>query len=142
MIASERPAWSARYSCSPGSSHRKGRNREGLPAGSCQHCAFPGGTALRFLYRLPRFSEDLDFSRIGAAQPLEVLTKEFDRRIKGVNRALTAEEYTVETRDSCTSSAFRPVGIRTSRSRSVIADVAPFLERHQEIAILTRENGS
>ena len=25
--------------------------------------AFLGGTALRFLYRLPRFSEDLDFSR-------------------------------------------------------------------------------
>lgn len=27
-----------------------------------QHWAFVGGTALRFLYQLPRFSEDLDFS--------------------------------------------------------------------------------
>ena len=28
-------------------------------------CAFIGGTALRFGYRIPRFSEDLDFSAIG-----------------------------------------------------------------------------
>lgn len=27
--------------------------------------AFVGGTALRFLYRIPRFSEDLDFSAVG-----------------------------------------------------------------------------
>jgi len=29
------------------------------------YSAFVGGTALRFLYRIPRFSEDLDFSVIG-----------------------------------------------------------------------------
>ncbi|MEI6437315.1 MAG: nucleotidyl transferase AbiEii/AbiGii toxin family protein [Candidatus Omnitrophota bacterium] len=31
-------------------------------AGQFRHYAFVGGTALRFLYDLPRFSEDLDFS--------------------------------------------------------------------------------
>jgi hypothetical protein len=30
------------------------------------HLAFVGGTALRFLYNLPRFSEDLDFSMVSA----------------------------------------------------------------------------
>ena len=30
--------------------------------------AFVGGTALRFLYRLPRYSEDLDFSLITAGR--------------------------------------------------------------------------
>jgi predicted nucleotidyltransferase component of viral defense system len=32
--------------------------------GANAHLAFVGGTALRLLHRLPRFSEDLDFSRI------------------------------------------------------------------------------
>ena len=31
------------------------------------YAAFVGGTALRFLYRIPRFSEDLDFSLAGRA---------------------------------------------------------------------------
>ena len=30
--------------------------------------AFVGGTALRFLYRLPRYSEDLDFSLLAAGR--------------------------------------------------------------------------
>jgi predicted nucleotidyltransferase component of viral defense system len=29
-----------------------------------QHCAFVGGTALRFIHELPRFSQDLDFSLV------------------------------------------------------------------------------
>ena len=33
-------------------------------AGVFRSTAFVGGTALRFLYRLPRFSEDLDFSQV------------------------------------------------------------------------------
>ena len=35
--------------------------------GLFRQCAFVGGTALRFLYGLPRFSEDLDFSLTDAA---------------------------------------------------------------------------
>jgi predicted nucleotidyltransferase component of viral defense system len=33
--------------------------------GVFRHAAFVGGTALRFLHNLPRFSEDLDFSQAG-----------------------------------------------------------------------------
>ena len=33
--------------------------------GVFRHAAFVGGTALRFLHGLPRFSEDLDFSQVG-----------------------------------------------------------------------------
>ncbi|PIU41224.1 MAG: hypothetical protein COS99_06550 [Candidatus Omnitrophica bacterium CG07_land_8_20_14_0_80_42_15] len=33
--------------------------------GVFRHTAFVGGTALRFLHGLPRFSEDLDFSKVG-----------------------------------------------------------------------------
>lgn len=36
-------------------------------SGAFDSMAFVGGTALRFLYDLPRFSEDLDFSRHGEA---------------------------------------------------------------------------
>ena len=53
--------------------------------------AFLGGTALRFLYAIPRFSEDLDFS---------VLTPGADSALRsalgGVTRALQAEGYRVE----------------------------------------------
>jgi hypothetical protein len=36
-------------------------------AGVFRHRAFVGGTALRFRYSIPRFSEDLDFSKVFAA---------------------------------------------------------------------------
>lgn len=53
--------------------------------------AFLGGTALRFRYRLPRYSEDLDFS---------LVTPGGDGRFAALMRAarhdLTAEAYTVE----------------------------------------------
>lgn len=38
-------------------------------AGSFQNWAFVGGTSLRFLYSIPRFSEDLDFSVIDTSNP-------------------------------------------------------------------------
>ena len=50
---------------------RRSRAREYLQArtllalqdnGAFSHWAFVGGTALRFLFQLPRYSEDLDFS--------------------------------------------------------------------------------
>lgn len=58
--------------------------------GVFQAWAFVGGTALRFLYDLPRFSEDLDFS----------LEKPFDRDFEGVlkyvKKELSAAGYIVE----------------------------------------------
>ncbi len=53
--------------------------------------AFHGGTALRFLYRLPRFSEDLDFSLMGA--PGET---GFGSRLEAVKRQFHAENYRIE----------------------------------------------
>lgn len=49
---------------------------------------FHGGTALRFLYRLPRYSEDLDFALIGPATRLD-----FADIIANVRGAFEAEAY-------------------------------------------------
>jgi hypothetical protein len=53
--------------------------------------AFHGGTALRFLYATPRYSEDLDFA-------LERSAARYDFRayLKDIRKALDAEGYTVE----------------------------------------------
>ncbi|MCB0185470.1 MAG: nucleotidyl transferase AbiEii/AbiGii toxin family protein [Caldilineaceae bacterium] len=60
-------------------------------AGAMIPLAFHGGTALRFLYQLPRYSEDLDFA-------LERQRAQYDFRsyLEGVRRDLTADTYTVE----------------------------------------------
>jgi predicted nucleotidyltransferase component of viral defense system len=51
--------------------------------------AFLGGTVLRFLYQIPRFSEDLDFSRVQLPEsPLSQL-------MKVIQRELTLAGYTV-----------------------------------------------
>jgi hypothetical protein len=82
----------------------RGRNlvREYLQArilGSLQRCgamiplAFQGGTALRFLYGIPRFSEDLDFTleRPGADY-------DFRRYLKTIQSDFSAEGYTVQVK--------------------------------------------
>ncbi len=53
--------------------------------------AFLGGTALRFLYGIPRYSEDLDFSLM--AQPAPVA---FRDALLDIRKRLEAEAYTVE----------------------------------------------
>ncbi|MBV7336754.1 nucleotidyl transferase AbiEii/AbiGii toxin family protein [Chloroflexi bacterium TSY] len=55
--------------------------------------AFHGGTSLRFLYGLPRYSEDLDFA-------LERQREQYDfrRYLDRIQRDLTAETYAVEIR--------------------------------------------
>lgn len=50
--------------------------------------AFLGGTALRFLYAIPRFSEDLDFSVAPSAN-----LDQFRPRLKKIQRAFAAENY-------------------------------------------------
>lgn len=53
--------------------------------------AFHGGTALRFLYHLPRYSEDLDFA-------LERQPSQYNFRgyLESIQRDLTADTYAVE----------------------------------------------
>jgi predicted nucleotidyltransferase component of viral defense system len=55
--------------------------------------AFQGGTALRFLFNLPRFSEDLDFA-------LERPSKEYDFRayLKKIQSEFLAEDYEIRIR--------------------------------------------
>jgi predicted nucleotidyltransferase component of viral defense system len=55
--------------------------------------AFMGGTALRFLYRIPRFSEDLDFSLERAD-----FAPDFGRVVASVLRAMEREGYDVRGR--------------------------------------------
>jgi predicted nucleotidyltransferase component of viral defense system len=53
--------------------------------------AFLGGTALRFLYGIPRYSEDLDFSLMAPQEP-----SGFRQALLDIRRRLEAEAYTVE----------------------------------------------
>jgi hypothetical protein len=53
--------------------------------------AFVGGTALRFLFSLPRFSEDLDFSLIKEGEDAG-----FSTALTEVKRALSLEGYRIE----------------------------------------------
>lgn len=64
-------------------------------AGAMIPLAFHGGTALRFLYQLPRFSEDLDFALEGASQMYDLRTY-----LRGIQTDLTHEGYGVELRVS------------------------------------------
>ena len=57
--------------------------------GLLKYCAFVGGTALRFLYELPRFSEDLDFSLVDRAR------YSFDDLIAKIKRELQLAGYDV-----------------------------------------------
>lgn len=55
--------------------------------------AFVGGTALRFLFQLPRYSEDLDFSLSEPGRDAG-----FVKRLRGVKAALESEAYAVDVR--------------------------------------------
>ena len=77
--------------------------------GAFEHWAFLGGTALRFLYGLPRFSEDLDFSRTTPSELGESLHTEFEGYVTKVTRTFESESYDVDVRsrpDSIVQSAF------------------------------------
>lgn len=60
-------------------------------SGAFADWAFVGGTALRFLYQLPRYSEDLDFSLVETRSGAR-----FERHITAVQRALSSQTYDVE----------------------------------------------
>ncbi|MBN1641808.1 MAG: nucleotidyl transferase AbiEii/AbiGii toxin family protein [Anaerolineae bacterium] len=62
-------------------------------AGAMIPLAFHGGTALRFLYASPRYSEDLDFALEHAQDLYHLRTY-----LKAINTQLTAEGYPVELR--------------------------------------------
>jgi hypothetical protein len=59
--------------------------------GAFMRWAFVGGTALRFLYSIPRFSEDLDFSLLREGQD-----PAFKPALEKVKHAFAREGYPVE----------------------------------------------
>lgn len=82
--------------------HRRSTTREYLQArillalqdhGAFTNWAFLGGTALRFLFGLPRYSEDLDFSLLAPDGDAR-----FERLMRSVGNDLTAEAYDVSMR--------------------------------------------
>jgi predicted nucleotidyltransferase component of viral defense system len=60
-------------------------------AGAMQTLAFHGGTALRFLYDIPRYSEDLDFALEGAPEVYN-----FRAYLQRIARDLSAEAYDLD----------------------------------------------
>ncbi len=61
--------------------------------GAFANWAFVGGTALRFLYSMPRFSEDLDFSLAAPG-----LDDKFEELLKKTRSAFEAEDYGVSAK--------------------------------------------
>jgi predicted nucleotidyltransferase component of viral defense system len=64
-----------------------------LRAGAMVPLAFHGGTALRFLYRIPRFSEDLDFA---LERPTDQYV--FKSYLKCIRSEFVAENYPIDLR--------------------------------------------
>ena len=62
-------------------------------ASAMQSLAFHGGTSLRFLYDIPRYSEDLDF-----ALELHPDAYDFQAYLQQIKRDFSAEAYTVDIR--------------------------------------------
>ena len=62
-------------------------------AGATASLAFQGGTCLRFLFALPRYSEDLDFALEGDRERYDL-----GAYLKAAQRELAAEHYQVELR--------------------------------------------
>lgn len=62
-------------------------------AGAMQSIAFHGGTSLRFLYDIPRYSEDLDF-----ALELQPNLYDFRAYLQHIVKDLSAEAYTVDVK--------------------------------------------
>jgi hypothetical protein len=62
-------------------------------AGAMVPLAFHGGTALRFLFHLPRYSEDLDFALEGNARLYDLRAY-----LENIRATLAAEGYDVATR--------------------------------------------
>lgn len=88
--------------------------------------AFVGGTALRLLYKLPRFSEDLDFSLISKRFS-------FEKFLKEIKEALSDSGYEVEMSfrdDASVNSAFIKF-----KNLLYEAEISPHLNQNLSIKI-------
>lgn len=101
--------------------------------GAFRSWAFQGGTALRFLYRLPRFSEDLDFALERPADSVP-----FRDLLQAVAADFTAEGYAVSVRINDRKTVFTayvnfaglPFELGLSPHRSEVLSVRIELDTH------------
>ena len=73
-----------------------------MRAGAMAPLAFVGGTALRFLYYMRRYSEDLDFSLEGSSEQYDP-----ERWAHAVARQLEREAYAIEHSSRCHGAVHR-----------------------------------
>jgi hypothetical protein len=94
--------------------------------GAMTTLAFHGGTALRFLHNIPRYSEDLDFA-------LERSDGEYDFRayLTGVRKSLEAEGYAVELKVSDRGAAHSGF----VRFQGLLSELRLTLHRDQVLAV-------
>lgn len=95
-------------------------------AGAMVPLAFHGGTALRFLYASPRYSEDLDFA-LEQARPQYALRD----YLRAIRRDLTAEGYTLDIRVN----DLRVVHSAFVRFRGLLYDLGLSPHRDQVLAV-------
>lgn len=115
--------------------HQRNRAREYLQArilsslqdhGAFTDWAFWGGTALRFLYQLPRYSEDLDFSLSVPGRDAR-----FAKLIQAVQADLAAEAYQVDYRIR----EERAVAVAMIKFRGVLYEIGISPHRDETLAV-------
>lgn len=94
--------------------------------GAFTNWAFLGGTSLRFLFNLPRYSEDLDFSVIDPGEDAH-----FERLMRSLRTDLQAEAYTVEIK----ARAERTVASAMVKFRGLLYEVGISPLRDETLAV-------
>lgn len=95
-------------------------------SGAFTDWAFVGGTALRFLFQLPRYSEDLDFSLTMAGG-----NARFEKHMRSVARDLALEGYDVEIR----SRPRIPVASAAIKIRGLLYEIGLSPHRNEVIMV-------
>jgi len=119
----------------PNPLQRRNKAREYLQArillslqdhGAFANWAFVGGTALRFLFNLPRYSEDLDFSFLSPEAEAQ-----FSSRLGSVKADLEAEAYDVDIRVR----EHRTVVGAWVRFRSLLYEIGASAHREETLSV-------
>jgi len=106
-------------------------------AGFFKHAAFYGGTALRILHNLPRFSEDLDFSLLQS--DLEFNLKPYEEAIISTLKAF-GFDVTIEIKEKKNSSAIASAFVKGNTIEHLIninapKDITNKIHREQAVKI-------
>lgn len=97
-----------------------------------EHAAFYGGTSLRILYGLPRFSEDLDFSLLKKNTHFDLTT--YSQALKRELQAFGFEICVEKKEKTATTSRIQSAFIKTNTLRQLIQIQSPY-KAHREALI-------